>query len=116
MKCSISGARSLRRPTGQAMKNLPVILAFDGHAPDALLGEGPIGEPPGVRHDDDPPFPRFGSSEQAAGLLARAVDRSLIQVVHHPRARFRWMRRIDPQQVAAVIGPAQATDDRRLPW
>src|SRR5947208_14155043 len=52
--------RQMRRPTRQAPKNLPVILAFDGHAADAFFVERPVRKPARIGHHNDTPFARFG--------------------------------------------------------
>src|SRR2546426_2033168 len=98
----------------QSSENLPVVLTFDGDAADAFFIEGPVGEPTGIGHNHQTASARFGGGEQAAGLVADAFWRFLVQIVQYERAWFRRMRRVQQQQIARVISPAESADDRRL--
>src|SRR5262245_197254 len=102
-------------PKSEAAEDLPVVLAFDGNATNALVVERPITEPTGIGDDQDVTFARSGRGHEDTRLVALALFRFLLQIVRDERKRVRGILFVQQKEVAGVVSPTQAADDRRFP-
>src|SRR5262249_42860841 len=112
----LSSFLQMRRPARQAMKDFPIVLLFDRDAADAFAAEGRIGNPAGVGSDYDTAAAQFGGGHQHARLVSWSTERLLIDIVGYYRARLGRMGRVQEQEIAGVVAPAQAADDRSALW